>query len=152
VRAIAQTVGQASPQAVPGALACALGQPSLRAADHELSEREVDPPASQLVERGSYTGRLRDGVARVSRRHRTSVSPGYDTGAWVLTFAPVLYLGLRGGGYDAVVRGEVGIAVWWLLAVGALAGLSVLAVGGARLGDRPPEGYRRGELRAVVGA
>jgi len=44
-------------------------------------------------------------------------------GAWLLAFAPVLYLGLRGGGYDAVVRGEVGIAVWWLLGVGALAGL-----------------------------
>lgn len=44
-------------------------------------------------------------------------------GAWTLAFAPVLYLGLRGGGYDIVVRGEVGIAVWWLLAAGALAGV-----------------------------
>lgn len=48
-------------------------------------------------------------------------------GAWLLTFAPVLYLGLRGGGYDAVVRGEVGLAVWWLLAIGALAGLLPVA-------------------------
>lgn len=43
--------------------------------------------------------------------------------AWMLACAPVLYLGLRGGGYDAVVRGEVGIAIWWLLLVGALAGI-----------------------------
>ena len=56
------------------------------------------------------------------------------TGAWLLAFAPVLYLGLRGGGYDAVVRGEVGIAVWWLLAVGALAGvLPVVRPGRATL-------------------
>ena len=27
----------------------------------------------------------------------------------------VLYLGLKGGGYDTVVRSEVGIAVWWLV-------------------------------------
>ncbi len=43
--------------------------------------------------------------------------------AWLLTFAPVLYLGLRGGGYDAVVRGEIGLAIWWVLLVGALAGI-----------------------------
>lgn len=44
-------------------------------------------------------------------------------GAWILTFAPVLYLGLRGGGYDAVVRGEVGLAIWWVVLVGAVAGV-----------------------------
>lgn len=65
-------------------------------------------------------------VARPLPRAATRVFERVDpsaAGAWLLTFAPVLYLGLRGGGYDAVVRGEVGIAVWWLLAAGALAGL-----------------------------
>lgn len=51
-------------------------------------------------------------------------------GAWLLAFAPVLYLGLRGGGYDAVVRGEIGIAVWWLLAAGALAGVLLVVRSG----------------------
>lgn len=55
-------------------------------------------------------------------------------GAWLLAFAPVLYLGLRGGGYDVVVRGELGIAVWWLLGVAALAGvLPVVRPGRATL-------------------
>ena len=38
---------------------------------------------------------------------------------WALPFALVLYLGLKGGGYDAVVRSEVGIAVWWIVLLGA---------------------------------
>jgi hypothetical protein len=41
----------------------------------------------------------------------------------VLPFALVLYLALRGGGYDRVVYSEVGIAVWWLLVLGALVGV-----------------------------
>lgn len=52
---------------------------------------------------------------------------GADLGGWlgtaVLPFALVLYLGLKGGGYDAIVRSEVGIAVWWIVLVGAVAGL-----------------------------
>lgn len=35
-------------------------------------------------------------------------------GTWVLGFALILYLSLQGGGYDPIVRGEVGVAVWWL--------------------------------------
>lgn len=41
----------------------------------------------------------------------------------VLPFALVLYLALEGGGYDVIVRSEVGIAAWWIVLVGALAGL-----------------------------
>ena len=44
-------------------------------------------------------------------------------GAWLLSFALVLYLGLKGGGFDTVVRSQVGLAVWWLVLVGALAGI-----------------------------
>ena len=43
--------------------------------------------------------------------------------AWSLAFVLVTYLALRGGGYDIVVRSEVGIAVWWLVLLGALAGI-----------------------------
>ncbi len=43
---------------------------------------------------------------------------------WLLCFALVAYLGIEGGGYDALVHDQVGIAVWWILlatvAVGAL--------------------------------
>ncbi len=43
---------------------------------------------------------------------------------WLLGFVLVAYLGLNGGGFDALVGNQVGIAVWWVLlfavAVGAL--------------------------------
>lgn len=39
-------------------------------------------------------------------------------GGWTLGFALVAVLGLSGGGYDAVVRGEVGIAAWWVVGTG----------------------------------
>jgi O-antigen ligase len=41
----------------------------------------------------------------------------------VLPFALVLYLGLEGGGYDSIIRGEVGIAVWWIVLLGAVVGV-----------------------------
>ncbi|MFL5892594.1 MAG: O-antigen ligase family protein [Solirubrobacterales bacterium] len=40
-------------------------------------------------------------------------------GGWLLPFALVLYLGLKGGGYDQVVYGQVGIVVWWIVVLGA---------------------------------
>jgi hypothetical protein len=43
---------------------------------------------------------------------------------WLLGFLLVVYLGLNGGGYDPVVRDQVGIAVWW----GVLLGLAVGAL------------------------
>jgi O-antigen ligase len=42
--------------------------------------------------------------------------------AWGLGFVPVTVLAFQGGGYDAVVRSQVGIAVWWILALGCLVG------------------------------
>jgi hypothetical protein len=52
----------------------------------------------------------------------------------VLPFVLVLYLALKGGGYDLVVRGEVGIAIWWIVLLGALIGaLPVRALGRAEL-------------------
>src|SRR5215208_547348 len=41
----------------------------------------------------------------------------------VLPFALVVYLALEGGGYDVVVRSEVGMALWWILLLGALVGV-----------------------------
>ncbi|MDX6689259.1 MAG: hypothetical protein QOG15_716 [Solirubrobacteraceae bacterium] len=43
--------------------------------------------------------------------------------AWTLAFAVVTYLALSNGGYDTIVRSQVGIAVWWIVLLGALAGI-----------------------------
>ena len=43
--------------------------------------------------------------------------------AWVLAFALVAYLALSNGGYDTVVRSQVGVAVWWIVLLAALAGI-----------------------------
>jgi hypothetical protein len=47
--------------------------------------------------------------------------------AFTLGFAPVLYLALRGGGYDPIVYSEVGLVAWWLVLLGAVAGVMPLA-------------------------
>ena len=68
--------------------------------------------------------------------------------AWTLAFALVAYLALSNGGYDTIVRSQVGIAVWWIVLLGALAGIAAGANRRRRLGrDRPA-----GRLRAMDGA
>jgi len=47
--------------------------------------------------------------------------------AWVLGAAVVGVLGTQGGGYDAVVRADFGIAVWWLFVLGVLVGILPIA-------------------------
>jgi O-antigen ligase len=49
--------------------------------------------------------------------------------AWTLAFALVAYLALSNGGYDTIVRSQVGIAVWWIVLLGALAGVLPLRFG-----------------------
>jgi hypothetical protein len=48
---------------------------------------------------------------------------GQLLGRTVLPFSLVLYLALEGGGYDVLVRSEVGIAIWWIVLLGALVGV-----------------------------
>lgn len=43
-------------------------------------------------------------------------------GIWLLGFGLIAYLGLEGGGYDALVHDQVGIAIWWVLLAGVLVG------------------------------
>src|ERR687885_25611 len=74
-------------------------------------------------------------VERALPRQPAIAVPGVDlhaVGAWCLAFALTLYLALSGGGYDTIVHGEVGIAAWWILLLGAAAGVLPLA----RLGRR----------------
>jgi hypothetical protein len=48
---------------------------------------------------------------------------GPALGTIVLPFALVLYLALQGGGYDTIIRSEVGLVVWWIVLLGALVGI-----------------------------
>ncbi len=40
-------------------------------------------------------------------------------GTWVLGFGLVLYLAIKGGGYDIVVRDQIGVVIWWVVLIGA---------------------------------
>ena len=42
---------------------------------------------------------------------------------WVLPFVLIVYLALKGGGYSSVVHGQVGVAAWWFVLLGALIGV-----------------------------
>lgn len=42
---------------------------------------------------------------------------------WAIGFVPASYLALSGGGYDIVVRSEVGLIVWWGLFLAVLVGV-----------------------------
>jgi hypothetical protein len=42
---------------------------------------------------------------------------------WLLGFAPTVYLALSGGGYDIVVRSEIGMIAWWIVLLGAVVGI-----------------------------
>jgi hypothetical protein len=48
---------------------------------------------------------------------------GPAVAGWIIPFALVVYLALKGGGYEEVVRGEVGIAVSWIVLLGAIVGV-----------------------------
>jgi O-antigen ligase len=41
---------------------------------------------------------------------------------WLLGFGLVVYLGLKGGGYDPLVSDQVGLVIWWVLLATALVG------------------------------
>src|SRR5690349_19568455 len=61
----------------------------------------------------------------VSRRAalRAPAVPWDAVAAWATSFGLVLYLALRGGGFDPVVRGQVGVLVWWIVLLMAVVGL-----------------------------
>jgi hypothetical protein len=65
------------------------------------------------------------------RLERISFDP-HGIAAFVLPFAAIFYLALEGGGYDTVVRSQVGVVLWWLVLIGALVGVlpSAMSRGG----------------------
>ena len=53
--------------------------------------------------------------------------------AWLLPLVLILYLAMNNGGFDAIQRDEVGVAVWWIVLVGTVVGV-LPAAGGTRAG------------------
>jgi O-antigen ligase len=41
----------------------------------------------------------------------------------LVAFIPTVYLALSGGGFDIIVRSEIGVVIWWAVLMGALVGL-----------------------------
>jgi O-antigen ligase len=52
--------------------------------------------------------------------------------AWIIPFALIVYLGMTRGGFEQTTRGEIGIAAWWLVAVGLIS----VALPRARVGTK----------------
>jgi len=53
-----------------------------------------------------------------------------DPAIWLGAVFLIVYLSLKGGGYDPIPRDQVGIVVWWGLLVGVAAGaLSIERIG-----------------------
>lgn len=53
---------------------------------------------------------------------RVAADSGRRGLAWGLAVLLSVYLGLSGGGYDILVRSEVGVIVWWFVLLGVLVG------------------------------
>ncbi|MGI8622839.1 MAG: hypothetical protein ACR2NB_04975 [Solirubrobacteraceae bacterium] len=64
-------------------------------------------------------------------RHLELHLSGAAVAAWLLPFALIIVLAFNGGGYDPVLRGQVGIAAWWVVVAGAVAGVLNLRHGRA---------------------
>src|SRR5947208_1349017 len=69
----------------------------------------------------------RTGLPERATLQERAAAIGPSVLAWLLPFLLIVYLALRGGGYDAVVSGVVGVVIWWLVALGALVGIVSLA-------------------------
>jgi tetratricopeptide (TPR) repeat protein len=93
----------------------------------------MTPPAENApAARGDIGGLGRLPLLRELAAYRERLGP--ILASTVLPFALVVYLALEGGGYDVVVRSEVGMAVWWIVLLGALVGvLPVRPLGRAEL-------------------
>ncbi len=93
------------------------------------------PPAIRVSDAAVAAG------AQVGHERRHAAPWWLDVpaiGGWALGFALVVILGISGGGYDAVLRGEAGIAAWWIAGAGVAVGAlslprSRLAIAGLAL-------------------
>ena len=124
----------------------ATARPGLTVRSHSLLRRQR-VPALCVYGRGcqprrkqspNAVRRRRPRLEREVLRSRACASSVPPLAGYALPFLLVLYLALEGGGYDAIVRSEVGIAVWWIVLLGAAVGVlpvaRVTAVGWVGLG------------------
>ena len=77
------------------------------------------PPVQENADPGRGTAALRSWPLASAREWLALDRVGSFLAGWLLPFALVLYLGLKGGGYDQVVYGQVGIIAWWIVVLGA---------------------------------
>jgi O-antigen ligase len=59
------------------------------------------------------------------RRDAPTATPAIDlelVATWLLAFGLVVYLGMRGGGFDPLISDKVGVVVWWIVLAGLLVG------------------------------
>lgn len=83
----------------------------------------LQSPAAPTAE-GAPTSRL-DVVPAAPPNHLAGVA------AWAITVGLIVYLGLKRGGYPQPVYSEIGIAAWWLVGIGTLAGALSTRIGRA---------------------
>ncbi len=60
--------------------------------------------------------------SRAQRRPRVAVL-GQSSASFLLGLVLPLYLAVNGGGYERVLYGEVGVAIWWVAIAGVLCGV-----------------------------
>ncbi len=80
----------------------------------------------ELIATADIRARLLEATRRLTSRFDAAAAA-----SWTLAFALIAYLALRDGGYDTVVRSEVGVAIWWIVLLCALAGLLLARIGRA---------------------
>jgi hypothetical protein len=78
--------------------------------------------SSPIVPAASRRRSGRDNAANGARGHPRLASPGERAACFAAGLGVPLYLAVRGGGYDIVVRQEAGLVLWWFLAIGFLFG------------------------------
>ncbi len=78
---------------------------------------------SERADGGALRARAPQGVDLAAAWSRV----GPPAVGWALPFALVVYLALKGGAYDDVIRGQAGVAISWVLLLGALVGVLPVA-------------------------
>src|SRR3954452_11941592 len=76
----------------------------------------MTPPAQTSIET-RFGSSSWDAVLEGVRRNGSRIA------TWALPFVLVVYLGLKGGGYDSIIRDEAGVAIWWIVLIGAALGI-----------------------------
>jgi O-Antigen ligase len=98
------------------------------------------PPVVRKARPRPYSQSMEATLPFISARLRALLGDIDPQGVavWLLGFGLVVYLALEGGGYDPIVRDQLGIAIWW----GVMLGLAI--------GALPLNRLRRGSWVALV--